>query len=162
VILASIQVNEALFVLKVLFLVLLYLFIWRIVRAAGREVRAPQESFILAPSSPEAKQLAAARAAPPARLVVTESPVLEPGEGFELNSAPLTIGRGGQNDLRLDSDDYVSSRHARVERRSDGVWVEDVGSTNGTFVNGFKLTRPRRLEEGDVLKVGATELRYEL
>ncbi len=155
----SIQVAEALFVLKVLFLVLLYLFIWRIVRSASRDVRAPQESFVLGPTSPEAVALAAA--AGPGRLVVVKSPVLDQGAGYKLNSAPLTIGRGEQNDVLLGSDEFASARHARVEQRPDGAWVEDVGSTNGTYVNELKLTRPRRLAAGDVLRVGSTELRYE-
>jgi FHA domain len=159
VILDSIQVDEALFVLKVLFLVLLYLFIWRIVRSASRDVRAPQESFILAPGSPEAAALAAS--AEPGRLVVVKSSVLEQGAGYKLNSAPLTIGRGEQNDVPLGSDEFASARHARVEQRQDGAWVEDIGSTNGTYVNENKLTRPRRLSAGDVLRVGSTELRYE-
>ena len=53
----------------------------------------------------------------------------------------ISIGRGGPNDVRLDGDDYASANHARVEPRRDGVWIEDVGSTNGTFVNGVRLSR---------------------
>jgi pSer/pThr/pTyr-binding forkhead associated (FHA) protein len=49
----------------------------------------------------------------------------------------------------------------RVEPRPDGIWVEDVGSTNGTFVNGARLEEPRRLEPGDVVRVGETDLRFE-
>ena len=58
-------------------------------------------------------------------------------------------------------DDYASARHARIEPRRDGVWVEDIGSTNGTFLNGIKLTRPRKLTPGDVVRIGETEVRYE-
>jgi pSer/pThr/pTyr-binding forkhead associated (FHA) protein len=78
-----------------------------------------------------------------------------------LNSAPITVGRGPQNDLALDGDDYASAKHARIESRRDGVWVEDIGSTNGTFLNGIKLTRARKLTPGDVVRVGETELRFE-
>jgi len=159
VIFDSIQVDEALFVLKVLFLVLLYLFIWRIVRSASRDVRTPQESFILAPGSPEAAALAAT--VEPGKLVVVKSPVLDEGARYKLNAEPLTIGRGGQNDVQLGSDEFASARHAKVEQRRDGAWVEDIGSTNGTYVNELKLTRPRKLSAGDVLRVGSTELRYE-
>jgi hypothetical protein len=155
----SVPVAEALLILKVLFLVLLYLFIWRIVRSAGRDVRTAQESFILAPSSPEAAMLAAA-AAPKGRLVVVKSPSLKAGAGYTLDSAPLTIGRGGGNDVSIE-DEYASSRHAQVEARRDGAWVQDIGSTNGTYVNGLKLTRPRKLTPGDVVRVGETELRYD-
>lgn len=159
---ASIAVEELLLVLKIAFVVLLYLFIWRIVRTASKDLRVPQESFILAPS--QSKELGAIRDAGPrevGRLVVISSPTLEAGEGRMLNSAPITVGRGPQNDVTLDGDDYASAKHARIEPRSDGVWVEDIGSTNGTYLNGIKLTRARKLTPGDVVRVGETELRYE-
>ena len=93
----SIAVDEALLVLKVLFLVLLYLFIWRIVRAAARDVRLPQESFILRPEQAEAAGLgAAARGYQTGVLVVLRSPALEEGASFELDSAAVTVGRGGR------------------------------------------------------------------
>ena len=164
-ILGSIAVEEALLVLKIVFLVLLYLFIWRIVRAASRDVRTTQESFILAPQQAAALrgQPQSPQAAAPlgGTLVVTKSPALTVGERHDLDSAPLTLGRAGANDLVLDSDEFASTRHARVEPRADGVWIEDLGSTNGTYVNGTKLTRPRRLAPGDVLRVGETELRFD-
>jgi hypothetical protein len=156
----SVPVSEALLILKLVFLVLLYLFIWRIVRSASRDVHTAQESFILAPSSPEAAMLAAA--APPRRskLVVVKSPTLKEGTGYTLDSQPLTIGRGGDNAVRVE-DEYASSRHAQVQARRDGTWVQDIGSTNGTYVNGLKLTRPRKLSPGDVVRVGETELRFD-
>ncbi len=158
---ASIAVEELLLILKIAFVVVLYLFIWRIVRTASKDLRVPQESFILAPS--QANELRAVRDAGPhgGRLVVVSSPSLQPGEGRMLNSAPITVGRGPQNDLALDGDDYASAKHARIESRRDGVWVEDIGSTNGTFLNGIKLTRARKLTPGDVVRVGETELRFE-
>jgi len=159
---ASIAVEELLLVLKIAFVVLLYLFIWRIVRTASKDLRMPQESFILAPS--QAQEMAVVRdsgAHDVGRLVVVRSPTLEPGEGRMLDSAPLTVGRGPQNDIALDGDDYASAKHARIEPRRDGVWVEDIGSTNGTYVNGARLTREQKLSPGDVVRVGETELRYE-
>ena len=78
-----------------------------------------------------------------------------------LDSSALTVGRGTGNDVSLDRDDYASARHARIEPRRDGIWIEDVGSTNGTFVNGDRLTQPRRLQPGDVIRIGATDLRFE-
>jgi hypothetical protein len=156
----SVAVDELLLVLKIAFLVLLYLFIWRIVRTASRDLRLPQESFILAPSA--AAGVHASRPGPvTGRLVVVKSADLEDGEGFELNSAQLTIGRGNQNDISIATDEYASARHARFEPRQDGVWVQDLGSTNGTFLNGTRLDRPRRLAQGDVVRVGETDLRYE-
>jgi FHA domain len=157
--LASIAVEEALLLLKILFLVLLYLFIWRIVRTAARDLRLPQESFVLAPGSipgiGEGPQVESGR------IVVVKSPTLGEGDEWELNSSPLTLGRSAQNDIQLQRDEYASSSHARLEPRRDGVWVEDVGSTNGTYLNGIRLTRPKRLSPGDVVRIGETELRFE-
>ena len=140
---------------------LLYLFIWRIVRSAARDLRLPQESMILSPQ--QAAQLlpqpVATRARPRRRR-------LEPGAAARAPStrstrSSLTIGRGPGNDVSIDRDEYASSRHARFEPRRDGVYVEDAGSTNGTFVNGIRLARERRLVPGDVVRVGETDLRFE-
>jgi hypothetical protein len=159
VIIASIAVGEALLGLKILFLVLLYLFIWRIVRTASRDVRLPQESFVLAPGS-----IPGLDDQPPieaGRLVVVTSPARRAGEDWVLDSAPLTVGRSSGNDIDLTRDEYASANHARVEPRRDGVWLEDVGSTNGTYLNGMRLTQKKRLTPGDVVRIGETELRYE-
>jgi FHA domain len=162
IVVASVAIEEVLLILKIAFLVLLYLFIWRIVRTASRDLRLPQESFVLAPSSPAAQQLAAAtRPTTSGRLTVLKSPAAEEGHELLLNAAPVTIGRARQNDLGLESDEYASARHARFEPRRDGVWVEDVGSTNGTYVNGVRLEQPRRLKPGDVVRIGDTELRFD-
>jgi FHA domain-containing protein len=160
VLVGSAQVETTLLALKIAFLVLLYLFIWRIVRSAARDVRAPQESMILSP------QQSSALLPQPAprelgRLVVLVSPALTDGEVYALDSRPLTVGRGNNNDLPLAGDEFASGRHARFESRRDGVWLEDIGSTNGTFVNGIRLTRERRLAPGDVVRIGETDLRYE-
>jgi hypothetical protein len=160
--LASAQVETTLLALKIAFLVLLYLFIWRIVRSAARDLRLPQESMILGP-----QQAAAAGLVPQpqalelGRLVVLSSPALDEGDVVALDAHPLTVGRGRNNDIALPEDDYASSRHARFEPRRDGIYVEDIGSTNGTFVNGIRLTRDRRLIPGDVVRVGETDLRFE-
>jgi FHA domain len=162
VLLGSAQVETTLLALKLAFLILLYLFIWRIVRSAARDLRLPQESMILAP-----QQAASAGLIPqPAgrelgRLVVLTSPTLEDGEEFSIDSHPLTIGRATNNDVPLPQDEYASGRHARFEPRRDGIWVEDIGSTNGTFVNGIRLTRERKLTPGDVVRIGETDLRFE-
>jgi pSer/pThr/pTyr-binding forkhead associated (FHA) protein len=156
----SAAVDEVLLILKIAFLVLLYLFIWRIVRTASRDLRLPQESFILAPSSQAGVQQAR-RGPVTGRLVVVKSADLQEGEDFELDSAQLTIGRGGQNDIAIRSDEFASARHARFEPRQDGIWVQDLGSTNGTYLNGARLEHPRRLTQGDIIRVGETDLRYE-
>src|SRR4029079_16798175 len=91
----SAAVDEVLLVLKIAFLVLLYLFIWRIVRTASRDLRLPQESFILAPTGGQAGIQPARRGPVTGRLVVVKSADLDEGQDFELDSAQLTIGRGG-------------------------------------------------------------------
>jgi hypothetical protein len=161
-VIGSAQVETTLLILKLAFLVLLYLFIWRIVRSAARDLRLPQESMILAP-----QQAAAAGLIPQplaremGRLVVLTSPALDQGDTFTLDSHPLTMGRGANNDVSIPTDEYASGRHARFEPRRDGVWIEDIGSTNGTFVNGIRVTRERKLVAGDVVRIGETDLRFE-
>ena len=161
-VLGSAQVETTLLVLKLAFLVLLYLFIWRIVRSAARDLRLPQESMILAPQQAAAAGLVPQPAARElGRLVVLASPALDGGESIALDSHPLTVGRGNNNDVALPEDEYASGRHARFEPRRDGIWIEDIGSTNGTFVNGIRLTRERKLTPGDVVRIGETDLRFE-
>jgi hypothetical protein len=153
-----VSVEPVLLALKALFLVLLYLFIWMVIRSAARDLRAaPQESFILAPS-----QLVAEHSAPSgAKLVVVQSSVLKQGRSFPTGPVPLTIGRAEDNDLALPKDEFASGHHARIESQRDGVWVLDLDSTNGTFVNGKRLDGRRLLKEGDLVKIGDTELRFE-
>ena len=63
--------------------------------------------------------------------------------------------------VRLDGDEYASDRHARFEPRRDGLWIEDAGSSNGTFVNGARVTSARRVGPGDIVRIGQTDLRVE-
>ena len=159
---ASTALQEALLALKIAFLVLLYLFIWRIVRTVGRDPRPSQESFVLRPAPQAAGEPAAQAPAPPRpRLVVAGSQVLQVGSELELDSTSFTMGRSDENDISIDGDEFASARHLRIEPRRDGVWVHDLGSTNGTFVNGERIDGPRRLANGDVVSVGETDLRFE-
>ena len=161
---ASVEVDEALLALKVAFLVLLYLFIWLVVRSATRDLRqAPQESIIL--SAAQAAELRAAVAQTPngpvqGQLLVLTSPMLRPGTTVDL-AGPTHVGRGAENGMRLEGDDYVSSRHALIEPRADGLWIRDEGSTNGTFVNGARVTSERQLRTGDIVRIGQTDFRVE-
>jgi hypothetical protein len=160
---ASTGVAEVLLLLKIAFLVLLYLFVVRVIRTAGREKQEPsQDSMILTPAAAAAAGLG--RGTPTrksVRLIVRRSPSLDEGAAFPLNAAPLTLGRGGQNDLVLEGDEFASSRHARIEVRGDGAWVQDLESTNGTFVNGSRVAGAQRLGAGDILRVGETDLLVE-
>jgi pSer/pThr/pTyr-binding forkhead associated (FHA) protein len=155
-----VSVEPILIALQAAFVILLYIFIWRVVRSAERGLpAAPQESFVMAPA-----QVAQARAEAglvPGRLVVTRSRVVPVGKVVEAGPVPTTIGRSDDNVLVLDGDDYASAHHARVESGLDGTWVLDLGSTNGTYVNGERIEGRRRLHEGDLLQVGDTELAFE-
>ncbi|HEV8248691.1 MAG TPA: FHA domain-containing protein [Gaiellaceae bacterium] len=159
----SVGIEGVLLGLKIAFLVLLYLFIWSIARSASKDIRPAQESMILRPGDPGSQQLAAARraSAHAGRLIVVSSPSLAEGSRFAIDSVPLAIGRGQENQVALGEDEFASSAHARVEPRHDGAWLVDRGSTNGTFVNGVRIDGPHRLEEGDLVRIGETQLRYE-
>lgn len=85
--------------------------------------------------------------------------VLEDGQRFPLGAAALTIGRATDALVRL-TDTSVSRRHAEVRRTGDGWTLVDLGSTNGTRVNGSPITE-RRLEDGDTITVGDATLRFE-
>jgi hypothetical protein len=158
--LATTGVAGVLLVLKIAFLVLLYLFVIRVIRTAATERQAAsQDSMILTPAAAAAAGLGRWKSTRrPVRLVVQRSPSLQVGDEFQLNSAPLTVGRGGQNDLVLAGDEFASARHARIEVRGDGAWVQDLESTNGTYVNGARVAGAQRLDAGDVLRVGETDL----
>jgi hypothetical protein len=161
----NVDVDEALLILKVAFIVLLYLFIWRIVRSASRDFRTgpgmlpAQESVLMRPTEAASLGLSSVKRA---KLVVIKSPALDAGEEVPVDSMPVAIGRGGQNEIPLDGDEFASAQHARFESRRDGLWVEDIGSTNGTFVNGARVTTPRRLSSGDVVRVGQTDFRVDV
>lgn len=158
---AQVAVEEALLLLKIGFLVLLYLFLWKIVRTASRDLRTPQESFVLAPH--QVRKATAPEKRARGRLVVVTDDASDGGgngRAFDIDAAAVTVGRGHPNDIPLD-DEFASTEHARLEARADGVWLEDVGSTNGTVVNGTRIDGPRKLAPGDVIRIGDTDFRFE-
>jgi hypothetical protein len=79
------------------------------------------------------------------------------GEAVALTDAPLLIGRGTDAAIRLD-DDYVSTRHARIVASGDQWFVEDLGSTNGTYVGSRRITQPTALGLGSQVRIGKTVL----
>jgi FHA domain len=93
------------------------------------------------------------------RLVVEAGPGLTVGTVFPLESG-LSIGRADANDLAVD-DAFMSHMHARILRRGPFFYVEDLGSTNGTFVNEQRITGDAHLRVRDELRLGETVLRYE-
>ena len=152
----ALATDETLLILKIAFLVLLYGFIVLVVRTATKDIGgAPQESIIL--GAAEAAKLRAEHGVDAARLLVVSSPELQHGSTIEV-AASTVVGRDAASGIRLDRDEFASARHARIEPRQDGVWVNDLGSTNGTYVNGARLKAARLLRPGDVVRIGETEL----
>jgi hypothetical protein len=155
----ALATDETLLILKIAFLVLLYGFILYVVRTATKDIGGPpQESIVL--GAAEAAALRAEHGLRPARFVVLTAPGLAEGSSIEV-SASTVAGRDTGSGVRLDGDEFASARHARIDPGPDGVWVEDLGSKNGTFVNGERITSRHLLRPGDLLRVGATELRLE-
>jgi hypothetical protein len=156
--------EQVLLALKAGFLVVLFLFIWRVIRVSRRDLRAPQESMILGAAAAEAAGLGRAAATPTPtgapRLLVLSSPTYPPGTVVRLDD-DVTFGRSPECDVVLENDPYASSRHATVFARDGARYVRDLGSTNGTHVDGHQIVAEHRLRAGDELRVGETELRYE-
>lgn len=92
-----------------------------------------------------------------ARLVVMSS--AEKGKSFFLSRKPVYIGRGDANDIVL-KDEQVSHRHARFIREQDNFWVEDLVSTNGTYLNGTQIHGKEALKDEDLIKIGTTILKF--
>src|SRR4051794_10391427 len=126
------MVEQLLLALKVAFLVLLYVFVWRIIRLSVRDLRAPQESMILGPAAAEAMGLGQAAHHLPAdpdsggpRLVVLSSPIYPPGTVVRLD-AEVTFGRADDCDVPLEGDAYASQHHALVFARDAARYVRDL------------------------------------
>ena len=91
----------------------------------------------------------------PGSVTIADGP--QAGVGATLTSEPVVIGRGSDCQIRLD-DDYSSTRHARVFQSEGEWWVEDLGSTNGTYLDGQRVTRPVPAEIGGSIRIGRTTL----
>src|SRR4051794_36256045 len=145
--------------LKFGFLAVLYLFLLWVARSAFRELRtttapAPEATGIH-PIGPGGRS-----AATDASLVATKGGGLEPSERFDLFGG-ISIGRSSDADVRIE-DRYASGIHARVYSRGANYYVEDMNSTNGTFLNGSRLNGEAKLNDLDEVRIGNTEFRFEL
>ena len=152
-------------ILKFTLVALLWLFFLRVLRAVWAEITRPP-----APS-PAAPDPAAAEA--PTRVLQARTPagqspsksavlrLVEPkearGRTYEVGEE-VTVGRASGCGVSLAGDTFVSQLHARLYRRDGRTWVEDLGSTNGTYVNSKRLTSPVSLRRGDRVQVGRTVL----
>jgi len=142
--------------LEVLLVVLVWLFFFRVVRAVWVEVRPPRLAGHDVPAGE--RPLGPSTPAPGGRGRRLRLRIVEPesaaGQVIELPDE-VTVGRAPGCGVRVD-DAYTSSLHARLARRDGALWVEDLGSTNGTWVNAQRVTAPTKLGRGDLLQVGGT------
>jgi hypothetical protein len=139
------------------FLALLWLFVFVAIRVVRTDLRTAGQPRIATPPARKgrAQQRSAAPQRGPSQLIVTEGGLK--GTRIGLTGAPVLIGRADDSTLVL-TDDYASTRHARITLQ-DGMWiVEDLGSTNGTYLGQRKLDGPVPLEIGVPLRIGKTVL----
>ena len=143
-------------ILKFCFLALLYLFFVRVLRAVWAELTGPRVAVPAAGGKTRSRGTAARRTGPATRLRVVE-PADQRGHAYELGDE-LTIGRAAGCQVPLEGDTYVSQLHARLFRKDGQLYVEDLGSTNGTYLNRKKVSAPMPLRRGDRLQIGKTVL----
>ena len=144
--------DSLLTILKFCLLGLVYLFFFRVLRAVWVEMsgRAPAEA-----PAPRVMSAPAPAGRGASRLRVVEPPS-QRGRTYDLDDE-LTVGRAAGCGVTIE-DNYVSHLHARVFRRDGQVWIEDLGSTNGTYLNQEKVSAPALVHRGDRIQVGETVL----
>ena len=156
-----------LFLIRMAFLAILWIFVLSaisVIRSdmfgaripeGARQAAAKRNPRPPTPAKAAAKPSRKPRRGAPTHLLVVEGE--NPGTRAELSDAPLLIGRGSDAAIKLD-DDYVSTRHARVASSGDEWFVEDLGSTNGTYVGPVRITQPTTIGLGVQVRVGKTIL----
>ena len=149
-----------LFLIRVAYLAILWIFVLSaisVIRSDMFGARVPETARAAEPRSRDrkgAKPPAKRRGSPTHVLVVEGS---NSGQRAELEAAPILIGRGPDAAIRLD-DDYVSTRHARIAASGDQWFVEDLGSTNGTYIGTVRITQPTTITLGTQVRIGKTIL----
>jgi hypothetical protein len=151
--------------LKFGFLAVLYLFLLWVVRSAMRDMRR-SEALDPAPEPVEpgrrrrrGETTPDLRAAVRPRLEVVAAMGHDPGVGWDIGQG-ATMGRSDSADVRVD-DPFASSAHARIFQRGEFMYIEDMGSTNGTYLNGRQLQSAERLKVADSIRIGDSEYRYQ-
>lgn len=155
---------------KALLLLLLFAFIYAVMRRSIGDLRRVPDDDSYVPGrgvekapSPQSngRRAYAPRPKGAPELVVEDSDVLAPETRFDLKDGATSVGRSSTSDVVLKSDDYASGRHAQLTRHGGLLYVEDLGSTNGTFVNGRKTVGATPVRNGDSVRIGSTTFRYE-
>jgi FHA domain len=150
--------------LKFGFLAVLYLFLLWVARSAMRDLRRSEGGAVAAEpvaSNPrrDRQNDGGLRAGVAPRLEVVAAMGHEPGTSFNVGDG-ATLGRSNGADIRVE-DPFASSAHARIFPGGDFMYVEDMGSTNGTYLNGRELRTAERLKIADVIRIGDSEYRYQ-
>lgn len=153
--------------LKFGFLAVLYLFLLWVVRSAMKDLGRVDAAVAVEPAEPPgpSRRKRSEAAIPNLRegvfpqLTVVAAMGREPGTTFDVGEG-ATMGRSDHADIRVD-DAFASSAHARIFPRGDYMYVEDNGSTNGTYLNGRQVKTAERLKMADVIRIGDSEYRYE-
>ena len=151
--------SDLLGLLRLCLLVLLYLFFLRVLRAVWVEVKSPRPALAEAPAPPPRGKGGRRRGRPAgegATLHVVEPPERR-GVVFPVDGE-TTVGRAPGCQVNLADDTFVSQLHARLFTRDGQLFVEDLGSTNGTYLNNQKVEGPSVMRRGDALQVGKTVL----
>jgi hypothetical protein len=163
VLVATQNLNAVLRVMQWGVIVLIFLFFLRVIRAVWVEMSPATIRKTRSERRQERRQERSA-ARPPARpresrrrqlYLKVVQPDAEAGRTYDLDDE-LTIGRSPGCGVAMPGDIYTSTLHARLFRRNDQLWVEDLGSTNGTFVNSEQIKQAVRLGKGDLLQIGST------
>lgn len=145
----------------VILLVILYLFIFRIVLLIIKDLHR-ERADAFEPGQPPAAERGQvsrqSRLTPVLRIVESDEPQHPPGEQIDFDRV-IYIGRGESNQINL-SASFASQRHARIIFREGSYFLEDLGSTNGTYIHGVRITEPALLQDGDLIKVAAVTLRF--
>jgi hypothetical protein len=163
------MLDPAAVALKFAFLAILYLFLLWISRNALKDLKRTSATVAptpYAPPPPDATGIHSATSAGRAsvdgqldpRLVVERAPGHVPGMEYEVGEGAV-MGRGDQAEIRLE-DPFASSRHARLVRQGAVVVLEDLGSTNGTYLNEELLSGPQPLHAGDRVRIGDSEFTF--
>lgn len=148
---------------KALLLLLLFAFVYAVVRRGVgdlRDVPDEDDEFVAGVPQPAQKRGRAAQSRDASELIVEDSEIFAPGTQFALENGSISIGRSSGSGIVVKSDDYASGRHAQLSRHGGLLYVEDLGSTNGTFVNGQKAVGATPLRDGDTVRVGSTTFRF--
>jgi hypothetical protein len=146
------------------FLAVLFLFLLWVTRSAMKDLARTGGGAAaepIEPPNPRRREsgLPDLRAGVEPRLEVVAAMGHQPGASFDVGSG-ATLGRSDGADIHVD-DPFASSAHARIFPRGDYMYLEDMGSTNGTYLNGRQVRTPERLKVADTIRIGDTEYRYQ-